>query len=94
MGIPSIFREDLGNGLRAGRASLEEFSTYFRQGPASASLRNIQVTKILVMDHLGQNIPVPTMFCSTWEVCSFLVSYIYVKHLTGLGLQLHYPWLL
>lgn len=71
-GISSIFKEDRGNGLRAGHVSLEEFSTYFSQGPASASLRNIQVTKILVMDHLGQNIPVPITFCSTWEVRSFL----------------------
>jgi hypothetical protein len=79
-GISSIVWEDLGNELRAGRISLDEFRTYLNQGPATASLRNIQVTKILVMDHLGQNIPIPTMFCSTWEVRSFLASYICVTH--------------
>jgi hypothetical protein len=67
-GISSISWEDIGNELRAGHVSLEEFRTYLSQGPASTSLHSIQVTKILVIDHLGQNIPVPTMFCSTWEV--------------------------
>jgi hypothetical protein len=79
-GISSIVWDDLGNELRAGRVSLGEFRAYLNQGPATASLHNIQVTNILVMDHLGQNIPIPTMFCSTWEVGSFLASYIYVTH--------------
>ncbi|KIM81318.1 hypothetical protein PILCRDRAFT_507981 [Piloderma croceum F 1598] len=39
----------------------------------AASLRNIQVTKILVLDHLGQYIPVPTMFCSTWEGFNYII---------------------
>jgi hypothetical protein len=93
-GISSIYWEDLGNKLRAGRLSLQEFRTYSSQGPASASLRNIQITKILVLDHLGQYIPVPTMFCSTWEVRFFLASHGHVIYFSELGLQLHHSWLL
>ena len=93
-GISSIVWDDFGNGLRAGRVSLGEFRTFLNQKPVTASLRNIQVSKILVMDHLGQNIPIPTMFCATWEVRSFLASYIYVTHTPALGLQLHHSWVL
>jgi hypothetical protein len=49
-----------------GRVSLRDFRACLGQGPLS--LRRIQVNKVLVVDHLGWNIPVPTMFCSTWKV--------------------------
>jgi hypothetical protein len=54
------------NGLRASRVSIKDFFAYLSQGPSS--LHHIQVDKILVVDHLGRNIPVPTIFCSTWRV--------------------------
>jgi hypothetical protein len=31
-------------------------------------LRGIQFRKITVVDHLGRNIPIPTIFCSDWKV--------------------------
>ena len=58
--------DDLGNSLSAGRVSLKDFHTLLQLGPES--LRHIQIDNILVVDHLGRNIPVPTMFCSTWKV--------------------------
>jgi hypothetical protein len=58
------------NGLIAGSSlSLKDFYTYLQQGPDC--LRHIQVDTVLVVDHLGRNIPVPTLFCSKWEVTSF-----------------------
>ena len=62
----SVSWEALGNGLPAGRVSLRDFYRSLSDGPPS--LQHIQVASILVVDHLGRNIPVPTMFCSTWEV--------------------------
>jgi hypothetical protein len=62
----SVTWEDLGNNLCAGRVSLKDFRKYFSQGPAS--LHDIQVIKVQIVDHLGQNIPVPIAFCSSWNV--------------------------
>jgi hypothetical protein len=60
---------ELANGLRAGHVSLKDFYAYLKQGPTY--LHNIQVDKVLVVDHLGRNIPVPAIFCSTWKVSCF-----------------------
>jgi hypothetical protein len=30
---------------------------------------HIQVAKVQVVDHLGQPIFIPSLFCSTWKVC-------------------------
>ena len=38
-------------------------------------LRHIQINKVLVVDHLGRNLPVPTLFCSTWKVDFFSFTY-------------------
>ena len=46
--------------------SLTDFYTLLQQGPSS--LNNIQVSKVIVIDHLGQTITMLMMFCSTWEV--------------------------
>jgi len=32
------------------------------------------LAKVLVMDHLGRNIPVPTMFCSTWKDFDYIIN--------------------
>jgi hypothetical protein len=63
---------ELGNGLRAGHVSLKDFHAYLKQGPTY--LHHIQVDKVLVIDHLGRNIPVPVIFCSTWQVSGFSSS--------------------
>ena len=65
---------ELGNGLRAGRVSLQDFRAALSHGPLS--LRYIQLDKVVVVDHLGRNIPVPTMFCSTWKVSYFILANI------------------
>jgi hypothetical protein len=65
--------ENLGHKLRAGSVSLKEFRAFFSQGPAS--LHDIQVTSINVVDHLGENIPVPTIFCSSWKARLCLTLY-------------------
>jgi hypothetical protein len=65
---------ELGNGLRAGRVSLRDFFACLGEGPNF--LCHIRVNSILVVDHLGQNIPVPTNFCSTWEVRFLLCLYL------------------
>jgi hypothetical protein len=64
----SVLWMELGNGVRTGHVSLKYFHTRFKQGPLS--LHHIQDEKIMVVDHLGQNIPVPILFCSTWTVLS------------------------
>jgi hypothetical protein len=40
-----------------------------RNGPHS--IRGIRDNRIDVVDSLGETIPVPTLFCVTWEVCVF-----------------------
>ena len=72
MSVTRITWEDLGNDLRSGRISFKEFCTYFAGGPAS--LHDIQVPKVWVVDHLGQNISVPTFFCSSWKASPFVIS--------------------
>jgi hypothetical protein len=91
--ISSIGWEDLGNGFQIGRVSLNEFHGYFRQCPAC--LHGIQVTKVLLVDHLGNKIPVPVMFCSSWKVNMFHLPQMFkVTHVVGIGVRLRYPGLL
>jgi hypothetical protein len=68
MEISRLAWEDLGNKLHTGRVTLNEFRGYLR---GSASLHDIQVLKVLIVDHLGKRIPVPVMFCSSWKVHIF-----------------------
>jgi hypothetical protein len=35
----------------------------------SPRLYHIQIAKVRVVDHLGQPILIPSLFCSTWKVC-------------------------
>jgi hypothetical protein len=80
--------EDLGNDLRAGRVSIKDFRDYFSRGPAS--LHDIPVTNIQIVDHLGQNIPVPIMFCSSWKVRLFVTPYIDSGSLIALDQEFDY----
>jgi hypothetical protein len=51
-------------GSHTGSLSLHDFYTYLQYG----CLDHIQVDAVLVTDHLGQTLLIPTVFCSTWEV--------------------------
>ena len=57
------------DGLRTGHASLEEFRGLLNR--RLPFLSHIKLSAVYVVDHLGQNIPVPAMFCSTWKVYFF-----------------------
>ncbi|KIM80413.1 hypothetical protein PILCRDRAFT_9594 [Piloderma croceum F 1598] len=70
--LNSLSWENLGNDLRSGRISLKDFYTILNCGPPS--LRHIQLHKILVLDHLGRNIPVPIMFCSRWKDFDYILT--------------------
>jgi hypothetical protein len=69
----SVAWMELGNELHASRVSLQKFHTLLSQ--RLPFLRHVQVNAVLVVDHLGRNIPVPTQFCSTWEVSFVLPIY-------------------
>ena len=69
----SVAWMDLGNELRTSHVSIERFSASLRQ--RLLPLRHIQINKVLVVDHLGRNLPVPTLFCSTWKVDLILSIY-------------------
>jgi hypothetical protein len=62
----SASSNEFGSGVRGGSISPQDINRLLRQGPPS--LRHIQVNKIIVVDHLGRNLPVPAIFCSAWEV--------------------------
>ena len=46
--------------------SLHDFYNYLERGPES--IRNIHVPTVEVTDHLRRVLPIPLIFCSTWEV--------------------------
>jgi len=62
----ALHRMSLGAACAGGGISLQDINRLLRQGPPS--LRHIQVNKIIVVDHLGRNIPVPAIVCSAWRV--------------------------
>jgi hypothetical protein len=61
--------------LHISPVSPKDFRIYICQG--LASLHDIHVTYAWVVDHIGENIVVPTMFCLTWKVSGH-ITYIYV----------------
>lgn len=69
---------DLGHEMQARFVSIEEVHAVLRQGPGS--LGHIQENSVLVVDHLGANIPVSTLFCSTWQVGNLYFVYILSAH--------------
>lgn len=70
---------DLSNDLNTGTVPLRRFLALLRQ--RLPFLGYIPLDAVRVLDHLGQFMPVPTMFCSTWEVssdCLFLTVGLYI----------------
>ena len=57
---------ELGNELLAGFVSPRRFHDLFIQ--RRPSFRHIKLNAVDVVTHLGDTIPVPTMFCFTWKV--------------------------
>jgi hypothetical protein len=78
MGLYSINLEDLGDNLCTGHLSLGEFRAYFNRGPIC--LRDIQVAKVHIVDHLGEVLSVPIIFCSSWKVCPLVSCVFAVNH--------------
>jgi hypothetical protein len=64
---------ELGNELRAGFVSLQKFHNVFCQH--LPSLDHIKLNAVDVVSHLGDIIPIPTLFCSMWKVL-FITSCI------------------
>lgn len=62
----SVVWVELGNDLCTGHLSLNQFHALL--GQRLTSLHHISVETVSVVDHLGRDIPVPTIFCSTWKV--------------------------
>ena len=57
---------ELGNELRAGFVSLSRFHDIYSR--RLTSLYHIKLNSVDIISHLGQTIPIPTIFCSTWKV--------------------------
>jgi len=55
-----------GGQLSLSRESLKRFFASLRR--CRPFLHHIPLISVQVVDHLGQNIPVPILFCSTWKV--------------------------
>lgn len=52
-----------------GEETLAELANFhFLLEQESASLQHIKVDAVIVIDHLGRNLPVPLIFCSSWQV--------------------------
>jgi hypothetical protein len=64
--MPSVAWIDIGNELRTGHVPLARFRDLLTQ--RLPFLGHIKINSIHVVDHLGQSIPVPTIFCSNWKV--------------------------
>ncbi|KZP18388.1 hypothetical protein FIBSPDRAFT_1046259 [Athelia psychrophila] len=50
---------------QAEAVALADFYSLLQQ--ESASLRHIKVDTVIVVDHLGRNLPVPKIFCNSWQ---------------------------
>jgi len=60
-----------GDEMRTLQVAVGELSAFLRQGPRS--LGQLHDDTVRVVDALGMSIPVPILFCSTWEV-GFVLS--------------------
>ena len=84
--IWSVAWTDIGNELHTGFVSLTKFhALYSNRLP---SMCHIKLDAVDVVSHLGYNIPIPAMFCVTWEVrlISCHVGH-FPKHLFHLGFR-------
>lgn len=66
------------NELRTGGIFLPGFREAVNYGPPT--LHDIQVRKIIVVDHLGENIPVPEIFFSNRRVAFHLIAILFLSH--------------
>jgi len=69
---------ELSNEFRAGPVSLRRLRDLFNQ---RLFLGHVRLNAIEVVSHLGDIIPVPTIFCSTWKVL----------YICSISLDLHIP---
>jgi hypothetical protein len=88
----SIAWLEIGNELCASPVSLHKFHDLCNQ--RLPFLGHIKLNAVQVVSHLGDIIPVPTMFCSTWKVLFILSCVIGIPHLRKPGFRLHYQGLL
>lgn len=72
---------DLALEMRARFVSIEEVHVVLGQGPNS--LRHIQENSV---DHLGTNISISILFCSTWQVNIISSTYYQFTHFRKTGL--------
>ena len=80
---------DLGNELSFGSIPLRSFHDLFSK--RLPFLGHIKLSAVNVVSHLGDIIPVPTLFCTTWEVL-FKISLIgFLTHRFDPGFRLYYP---
>ena len=80
MDISALWTQ-LGNDLRAGHITLKMFYASLHED--LPPLRHIHLETVSVLDHLGQTMPVPSMFCCTWEV---ILHLHYIDDLTHLNI--------
>jgi hypothetical protein len=70
----------LGNELSAGHVSFRRFHDWFSQ--RLPFLGHVKINAVNVVNHLGDVIPVPDVFCSTWKVP--MISFLDQSQLTSL----------
>ncbi|KAF8586183.1 hypothetical protein K439DRAFT_1631944, partial [Ramaria rubella] len=68
----SVQFAELGSDIKELRVHIKDMQTYLQHGPRS--LRHVQEDKLIVTDHLGQKIPIPILFCSTWECFHYILQ--------------------
>ncbi|KIM74362.1 hypothetical protein PILCRDRAFT_828352 [Piloderma croceum F 1598] len=70
--LHSVALTELGTELHAGLATLQRFHGFNHQ--ILPSLYHIKLNTVDVLNHLGEIIPVPTIFCSTWKDFHYIVQ--------------------
>jgi hypothetical protein len=63
---------EVGNELRRGQVSLDSFHNLFSQ--RLPFLGHIKLNTVQVLNHLGDIIAVPDMFCSTWKDFHYIID--------------------
>jgi hypothetical protein len=79
----SVAWMELGNDARADRVSLKELHDMFSQ--RLPHLGHIPLITVDVVSHLGDIIPVPSVFASTWKVLFISSCISLLMHFCKLG---------
>jgi hypothetical protein len=74
----------LGDELRSGPVSFRQFFAIMQQSSPSFG---ITVELLIVVDHLGEKLPIPFIFCSTWKACYSFFILLPSSRLSGQGLD-------